>query len=65
VATPESEKIEAALRDAGEPLTVDDICRRVWKRVGERERNLVRVNLHRLDERGRIQRFALRYKLKR
>lgn len=43
-------RIEAALRVR--PMTIDELCKEALGRVGTRERNLVRVNLHRLDERG-------------
>ncbi len=61
---PDSEKIEAALRNAGGPLTIDEICRAAWGRVGERERSSVRVNIHRLDARGLIEKSAAKYAIK-
>ncbi len=60
----DAKKIEAALRESAEPLTIDEICKAALGRIGERERNLVRVNLHRLDERGVVQRYAARYGIK-
>lgn len=58
-----AEDIEATLRKSGEAMSIDEICAAVWKRSGDRERNLVRVTLHRLDERGLIKKYAQRYKL--
>lgn len=56
-----ADKIEAALRASPEPMTIDELCMSALGRVGSRERNLVRVNLHRLDERGVLTKHAARY----
>lgn len=63
--TSDAGKVEAALVAATGAMTVDEICRAAWGRVGERERNLVRVTLHRMDERGVLVKHARRYELKR
>ncbi|WP_293365034.1 hypothetical protein [Phenylobacterium sp.] len=42
-------------------MTIDELCKVALGRVGARERNLVRVNLHRLDERGLLTKYAARY----
>lgn len=55
-------KIEAALTE--EPVTLDELCKAVFGRVGARERNVVRVNLHRIDERGELEKLAMRYRRK-
>ncbi len=59
-----ADRIEAALRASDEPMTIDDLCRAALGRIGARERNLVRVNLHRLDQRGLIAKHAARYSLR-
>jgi len=56
--------IENILREAECPLSVDEICSKLWKRIGNRERNLVRVNLHRLDERGLLTKHPMKYQFK-
>ena len=56
-------KIEAAMLASDEPLTIDQICKAALGRVGARERALVRVNLHRLDQRGILTKHAARYSL--
>ena len=63
---PESDaaKILATLNGSDQPLTIDEICRAIWGRAGERERNLVMVNIHRLDKKGLIEKFAARYGMK-
>ena len=57
----DAEKIEAALRGAAHPLTIDSICLAAFGRVDERGRNTVRVNLHRLDGRGILIKHQQRY----
>ena len=59
----DAEKIEAALRGAAQPLTIDSICLTAFGRVDERGRNTVRVNLHRLDGRGILIKHQQRYSL--
>lgn len=59
-----SEKVETAIARAPRPVSIDDICRTVFGRVDERGRNVVRVNLHRLDERGVLIKHAQTYELK-
>ena len=63
---PESDaaKILATLNGSDQPLTIYEICRAIWGRAGERERNLVMVNIHRLDKKGLIEKFAARYGMK-
>jgi hypothetical protein len=58
------EQIEKALAEAPQPISIDDICKRVFGRVDERARNAVRVGLHRLDERGVLIKHAQTYALK-
>ena len=60
----QAEQIEQALAKAKRPVNIDEICRAAFGRVGERERNLVRVNLHRLDAAGKIVKHAQAYELK-
>lgn len=57
-------QIENILRDAESPLSVDEICAQIWKRIGNRERGIVRVNLHRLDERGLLVKLPMKYQFK-
>lgn len=57
------EKIEAALRIATQPLTIDSICLAAFGCADERGRNTVRVNLHRLDGRGILVKHQQRYSL--
>jgi|WetSurSiteA1Bulk_404760.scaffolds.fasta_scaffold61021_3 hypothetical protein len=59
-----SMRIEKALTVASGPLTIDDICRLVFGRISGRERNLVRVVLHRLDARGVLVKHAQTYEIK-
>lgn len=59
-----AEQIEQTLATAKRPLTIDEICRLVFGRVQERGRNIVRVNLHRLDERGRLIKHQQTYELR-
>ena len=56
-----SDRIESALRKTPNPLTIDEICTIVFTRQTESERNIVRVNLHRLDSRGILVKHAQRY----
>ena len=56
-----SERIETALRAAKKPLTIEQICAVALGRVGARERNLVLVNLHRLDARGLLVKYPQTY----
>jgi hypothetical protein len=56
-----ADQIESALRKTSNPLTIDEICRTVFNRESERERNIVRVNLHRLDSRGILVKYSQRY----
>lgn len=49
---------------ASEPLSIDDICAAVFGRKGARERNIVYVNLHRLDARGVLVKYPQTYSLK-
>lgn len=58
-----SMRIEKALTVASGPLTIDDICRLVFGRITERDRNLVRVVLHRLDSRGVLVKHAQTYEV--
>jgi hypothetical protein len=58
-----SMRIEKALTVASGPLTIDDICRIVFGRIAERDRNLVRVVLHRLDSRGMLVKHAQTYEV--
>lgn len=58
-----SMRIEKALAVASGPLTIDDICRIVFGRITNRDRNLVRVVLHRLDTRGILVKHAQTYEI--
>lgn len=60
-----SEKIIQILQLAAEPLTVDEICVRVYGRLGDRERGTVRQNLFRLSERGNIEKIPMKFGWKR
>jgi chromosome segregation and condensation protein ScpB len=59
-----SSKIEAALAAATEPLSLDEICLRVFGQITERNRGAIRTNLSRLDEVGRLLRLPRKYALK-
>jgi hypothetical protein len=63
MAKPDSEKVEAALVAADEPLTIDKICDKVFGRgrAGQRERGLVYVVLHRMIERGVAEKHEATY----
>lgn len=56
-----SEAIVRVLQKAGQALTVDEICTRVYGRLGDRERNTVRQNLSRLFERGNIEKIPMKF----
>lgn len=45
-----SEKITKVLDEADDFLSVDDICRAVFRRVGDRERSNVYLVLHRMGD---------------
>jgi Fe2+ or Zn2+ uptake regulation protein len=60
-----SEAIQRVLAEADEPLTIEQICEKVWGRCGSREKNTAYVNLHRLDERGLLEKVPMRYQLRR
>lgn len=57
-------RIEGVLAAATEPLTLDEICLRVYGQITERNRSTVRTNLSRLDEIGRLVRHPRKYALK-
>lgn len=57
-------QIQETLRASDVPLSIDEICLAIWKRVGTRERGLVRVNLHRLDAQGVLVKLPMKYRLK-
>ncbi len=59
-----SEEIIDILRQAKEPLSIDQLCKALFGRTGDRERSLVRVNLHRLDTEGKLIKHPRRYELK-
>jgi chromosome segregation and condensation protein ScpB len=59
-----AERIEAVLRAAEAPLSIDEICDAAFERRGARERNIVRVTMHRLDARGLLQKHPRTYSLK-
>jgi hypothetical protein len=61
---PVSEKIAAILDGADDYLTVDEICKAAFGRVGDRERGNVHLNLHRMGERGEIEKRAAGYRKK-
>jgi hypothetical protein len=56
--------VESALRLAGKPLSIDEICLLAFERIDERDRNLVRVVLHRLDGRSELTKHAQTYEIK-
>lgn len=56
--------IEKALAETAAPLSVDEICKLVYKRIGARERNTVHQNLYRLEQKGRLEVIAKTYRLK-
>jgi hypothetical protein len=64
VADSAAERIEAVLRSAAAPLSIDEICDAAFEQRGARERNIVRVTLHRLDARGLLLRHPRTYSLK-
>lgn len=59
-----SQAIEEVLSKAKAPLSIEEICDLVWGRQGDRERGIVRVNLHRLDLRGVLEKHPMKYRLK-
>ena len=59
-----ADRIETALRKAPEPLTIDAICKTALGRIDERGRNVVLVNLHRLDMRGLLVKYPQAYAIK-
>ena len=61
---PRSEEVVEVLRRSKEPLSIDQICKAVYGRTGDRERNVVRVNLHRLDSKGVLIKHPQTYALK-
>jgi repressor of nif and glnA expression len=60
-----SEEIVNILRRSEEPLSIDQICKAMYGRTGDRERSFVRVNLHRLDARGLLIKYPQTYSLAR
>jgi hypothetical protein len=56
-------KIKLALKNAPNPLTIDEICMIVFGRKSGRERNIVRVNLHRFDCKKILVKYPQRYAL--
>ena len=64
VAMSAAKRIERALHTAAGPLTVDELCKAALGKVGARERNVVRVNLVRLDDRGLIRKIAAKFEIK-
>ena len=58
-----SKELVDVLRRAEEPLSIDQLCSAIFGRTGDRERGLVRVNLHRLDAEGRLVKHPRRYSL--
>jgi len=56
-----SAKIERVLRESNVPLTVEEICYKVYGRPGARERATVHTNLHRLFEKDAIVKHPMRY----
>lgn len=57
-----SEKIAAILDRAEDYLTVEEICKAAFGRVGERERGNVHLTLHRMGE--QIEKRAAGYRKK-
>jgi hypothetical protein len=62
--TTKSEEVVEVLRRSEKPLSIDQICKAVFGRIGDRERGLVRVNLHRLDSRGVLTKHPQTYSIK-
>lgn len=56
-----SEEVADILRRSAEPLSIDQICKAVYGRTGDRERSFVRVNLHRLDAKGLLIKYPQTY----
>ena len=59
-----SETVLSILQSALTPLSIDEICKRAYGRVDARLRNRVYVALHRLDEKGLIERFPMTFRLR-
>lgn len=55
--------VEQALAAATAPMSVDEICQKVYGRIGKRERNVIHQNIARLDARGRIRKHAMTFEL--
>jgi hypothetical protein len=53
--------IAQAIMYAKAPLSLDEICQKVYGRTGDRERNTVRQNIFRLDEQGKIEKFPAKF----
>lgn len=58
-------RIRAVLLEAARPLSIDEICAAAFPRSAPRKRNVVRVNLHRLDVRGLLVKHPQAYAIKR
>ena len=59
-----STKIENVLAASTEPLSLDEICLRVFGQLTDRNRGTIRTSLSRLDEVGRLIRFPRTYTIK-
>ena len=57
-------KIAAVLAAATAPLSLDEICLRVFGQLTERNRSVARTILHRLDVEGLLIRHPRKYALK-
>jgi len=60
---PRSEEVVEVLRRSKEPLSIDQLCKTIFGRTGDRERSFMRVNLHRLDAKGVLIKHPQRYSL--
>lgn len=56
-----SHAIAQAIMYAEEPLSIDEICLKVYGHVGDRERNTIKQNIYRLDEQGKIEKFPAKF----
>lgn len=56
--------IAQAIMYAETPISLDEICVKVYGRTGDRERNTVRQNIFRLDEQGKIVKHPATYSWK-
>lgn len=56
--------IAQAIMYAETPISLDEICQKVYGRVGDRERNTVRQNIFRLDEQGKVVKHPSTYSWK-